>query len=418
MSTKSHSYNPASRYLLAFVIALCFSIGLYALPGTEKNRNEQESHYTIVIDAGSSGSRIFIYQVTPGTHDEVPEVSLLESKKVTPGISEYDHNPEQGRKNLKTLLNTAKEAIAPEKRKKTALYLMATAGMRLLTDARREHILKEVSQILRDDKSFDFKFAMVISGAYEGLYGWMAVNYLDDRFAPSEKREGLLEMGGASTQIAFIPSESFEDHKISRTLQNKTYDIYTRSYLYMGVNEARKLTATSNCYPLQFPIDNKGKSGTGNFDRCVTDIVESFSTLCENLECNGPHCIFKNGFSPKVEDTYLALSSFYFTFKFLDLGEQVKPDVLRKKGREFCNTDWETLKTTYPKIPEPFLKSYCFNAAYFWSLLEKGYGFSDSRANIETKGKVKGTEISWTLGALIDMELGHRPEKYDIRKRD
>ena len=284
--------------------------------------------------------------------------------------------------------------------------------MRILSAAKREKIMKAVSDVFIEDDTFDFKEAVVISGAYEGLSSWIAANYLDDSFDPQKAREGILEMGGASTQIAFVPSTGFRDHKVVRKIRGNNYTVFTKSYLYMGMEQAQRLAAAQSCYPINFPISAGSINGSGNFERCVADIMEAFTALCEKLEHAGPHCIFKKEFTPHVENEFFAISAFFYTFNFLGLHEQIDLNALQSKGSEFCLTDWEMVKKMYPNTPEKYLKSYCFSSAYFWSLLNNGYLFPQDTVAITAKEKIGDTEISWTLGALIDIELGNAPMLY------
>ncbi|MCP4407008.1 MAG: hypothetical protein GY807_04475 [Gammaproteobacteria bacterium] len=398
--------NGFKRYLVAACVLIVLAGCAAPQPRVETASSRPD--HALIIDAGSSGSRIYIYEVGSNANSEIPEITLLGSSKVEPGISEYETNPGQTRKDLGKLIVAAKEKIDAPKQKNTPLYLLATAGMRLISDARRERILKEVSRFLIEDGTFDFKTAVVISGAYEGLYAWLGINYLDDRFDSSKTREGVLEMGGASTQVAFTPSAAFTKHKVQRVLRGKTYDIFTRSYLYMGVNEARELAGTANCYPPGLSADE-----TGGFVRCASDISDKFDALCENLECAGPHCIFREEAVPLMDGNFFALSSFYYTFKILGLEQAAGLKALRVRGGEFCSTDWDQLQKRHPKTKDKYLREFCFNSAYFWSFLKHGYGISDNRVKIIPKNEIDGWgDINWTLGALIDITLGNEPMKY------
>lgn len=401
-------------HLASVLIAVFLSVALAGCVSHSHPPHQQqgEPHHALAIDAGSSGSRIYIYRVESGIYGNIPKVSLLGEKKVKPGISEWEADPERARKNLASLLAYAKEKIDITERKATPLYLMATAGMRILSSSKREKTMKEIESFFMADNSFDFKGAVVISGAYEGLYSWIAANYLDDLFDPTTTREGIIEMGGASTQIAFVPAAESGNPPIQREFRGKTYNIFAKSYLYMGAEQARKLAGSTNCYPVGYPTAAGDASGTGDFDLCANEVVEQFTALCENLEQGGPHCIFKTGFSPPIQKDFSAISAFYYTFDFLGLEDPVRLEDLRKKADDFCAKDWNTLKKQYPKMPEEYLKSYCFNSAYFWSLLAEGYHFGQDTGAIRATEKINGTEISWTLGALIDTELGHAPARY------
>ncbi len=368
---------------------------------------DAKPQYSLVIDAGSSGSRIYVYQVKPNQHEELPEVTYLDSKSVNPGISEYDEDPATGKKNLQDLLDFAKSKVPVTEQKSTPLRLMATAGMRMPIKARRDQIMKEVNAVFTADGSFDFKGAIILAGSYEALYSWITVNFSNDHFDPAQKREGLLEMGGASTQIAFTRKhkKAGKRHRIERTIRGKDYYIYARSYLFMGQIEAMILSVTSNCYPKKYAMDFG--FGTGDFDECASDIMERFSSICENMEHGrGPHCIFQRPVNPRGQIDYFAVPAFKETFEFFGLTPNVNLVALVEKGREYCAMEWEAVKAKYSAVHPFFLKSFCYNMAYFWSLIAKGFGLEDKDANIVPN------EGSWTLGAIIDTTLGHQPAEY------
>lgn len=52
---------------------------------------------------------------------------------------------------------------------------------------------------------FQDKWARVISGEEEGVFGWITVNYLASTLVPQGGTTlGALDLGGASTQITFV----------------------------------------------------------------------------------------------------------------------------------------------------------------------------------------------------------------------
>ena len=56
---------------------------------------------------------------------------------------------------------------------------------------------------------------------------------------------GALDLGGASTQITFIPAQPLPPEKIAKygahlDLYGGPYDVYSQSYLCYGNNEARR----------------------------------------------------------------------------------------------------------------------------------------------------------------------------------
>lgn len=78
------------------------------------------------------------------------------------------------------LLRFAEEHIPKEKLAETDLLIFATAGMRLIPEPRKKaiighlrHKLKEVTSLRVTDPNI-----RVIDGAWEGIYSWIAVNYI------------------------------------------------------------------------------------------------------------------------------------------------------------------------------------------------------------------------------------------------
>jgi len=159
------------------------------------------------------------------------------------------------------------DIIPAEKISSTPVYIYATAGMRLLKEEERNAILSEACSYLKKNYNFlvtDCKKQIVnISGEEEGLYGWLGLNYLKNGFSGSgsmSKRSnskdttpsyGVLDMGGASTQIAydissFIKNPNKDEENVLKTELHKisgektTYNVYSTTFLGFGMNETRR----------------------------------------------------------------------------------------------------------------------------------------------------------------------------------
>ncbi|CAF3015410.1 unnamed protein product [Rotaria sp. Silwood2] len=213
---------------------------------SEKLANENpDLHYGIVIDCGSSGSRLYIY-IWP-EHSGKPN-ELLQIKQL--------------------LDNFAANTIPSVKHIDTPLYILATAGLRFLTPNQQKQLLED----LFNDIERDYKFLIenthiqVISGQLDGIYSWIAINYVLGRFQNtntesksvtndnsnlnSKRRPttvGVLDMGGASAQIAFEVSKTtpivgkevaefslgYDEHQ-----EALKYKIYVTTFLGYGANKA------------------------------------------------------------------------------------------------------------------------------------------------------------------------------------
>ena len=385
---------------------------MFLLPEESLNDHTTSTlRYTIIIDAGSSGSRVYIYGSEMQKYANLSKINLLKTKKIKPGISTFGKNRDEILKDevqdhVSELMEQANtffrsHKINLENSNRIPVYFLATAGMRLQREADQERILQEVREYFHNHPSFDLKMAQILSGPYEGLYSWLAVNYLDDHFDPNQTREGILEMGGASTQITFLANSDVADNSISRNIRGKTYKIFSKSYLNLGQDQARELVGMKSCMPCQ---ENPTCKPNERFHQCAADILTKFQSHCTTH--GNDACLFSNEFEPQVEGDFVAVSAFYYILNGLE--EPIRLTELESKGVEFCSL--ERLKTQFPKTASKYLINYCFNAAYFWNLLGKGYRFNDDHVTLATKNEINGVKISWTLGALLDIELGHVPQ--------
>ncbi|NOQ72882.1 MAG: hypothetical protein GQ574_12815 [Crocinitomix sp.] len=396
-----------NKLALLILIFIAYTPTVSANSVCEK-ANEIKPHYSLIIDAGSSGSRIYIYHIKPTTTEGLPIIELITQKKVEPGISTFEMHPDSILTLMNTLLTFAESKIDSAYWKETKLYLMATAGMRLVEKKQQKQTMRELSAFFKKNSKFNFKKALILSGQYEGLYGWSALNYLDDSFNPLTARESMLEMGGASTQITFLAEKSKDKHLLYRSYSGKSYTIFAKSYLQMGQDRAQELVAVPACYPTNYPLTDD-LAGTGDFTQCSQGIKRIFNEICDSLDI--ADSLFKSSFHPNTENEFIAIAAFYYTFDFLEFEDSLALDALRSSGEYFCGKTWEELKLEYPDENESRLKSYCFNTAYFWILLSQEYGFNKN-AVIRTNIEINEQEISWTLGAVLDLEMGYAPEKH------
>jgi apyrase len=382
--------------------------------------NTVDARYGLIIDAGSSGSRIYIYCWKPAGANGIPWVAAapaLEGEpswtmKVKTRLSDVsDDNDAEN--SLKPLINYALEKIGndPQTLAQTPLYLMATAGMRLKAKdhpAQSKVIIRIVDKYLK--KTFASASSTVISGEEEALYGWIAVNYLmgflKEKDGNSSPTMGTLELGGGSTQIAYASSNPPPQGLATLQWGETTYQIYPHSLGDSGQDQAlEKINAaykTDNankeeklnpCYPRGYSKrgDADLGKGTGVYDACKQKIIDTLPLVNQ-------HRLLLHG-------AFLAYSGYYYTHSFFKLKPFSSLANLEEAGRTYCETDWQnlTLVVKYSDQDDRYFPQYCFKAAYIAALLQTGYGFPADTRQIIFTDTLHGNEISWTLGAMIHM---------------
>jgi Golgi nucleoside diphosphatase len=244
---------------------------LWSDPGTM----DEESVHGLMVDAGSTGSRLHIYEWEPRVLRSDQDVSAAVSgiklsfpgtesrwtDRLRPGLASFgrvsdDLLPGAIAEYLEPLLDFARTILHSKQSQfsKFPIFLRATAGMRILDPTDRARVMQAVRELFRNKTYCPFLFvdeqARVLSGEEEAIYDWTAVNFLlGDLLEQSEgagtvinpkKTVGALDLGGGSTQIAFYePNEDVMANLFKLQIgQAKHWNVYAHSFLFYGMNEA------------------------------------------------------------------------------------------------------------------------------------------------------------------------------------
>ncbi|XP_076844507.1 ectonucleoside triphosphate diphosphohydrolase 3 isoform X2 [Brachyhypopomus gauderio] len=403
--------------------------------------------YGIVLDAGSSRTTVYLYQWPAEKENNTGVVSQTKKCQVKgPGISEMTT---ESWKNLKICMENITKAVPLSQHNSTPVFLGATAGMRLLKQKNEEaanNILVTLQNYLLS-LPFDFQNASIISGQEEGLYGWITVNYLLGNFlekniwnawvhAHGGRTVGSLDLGGASTQIAFVaPDDTRGKDLVKVSLYGYEYNIYTHSFLCYGKNEAEKkvlaeLAKSSSqwsdinhpCYPAGYNITMRASDVFGSEctkskapaqygpEKNITFLGQSDPAMCKHLvrrifdlkSCQGKeNCSFEGVYQPPVTGDFTAYAGFYHTTEFLKVNGSNSLEMFNTTMWSLCSKDWKTLKKNY-KTSEKHLKSHCYSANYIHTLLADGYKFnSDNWENLNFQNEINKASIAWSLGYML-----------------
>lgn len=218
---------------ITFFVLICLCLLRPSYAATESNPDDLSIKTSttrgLVIDAGSGGSRLHIFNWAPRVFDSLPPpisfptTEELWTARMSPGIATLV-GLEAVSAHLAPLIDFARSSLVgfEDDFDDIPIFFKATGGMRELPPAEREKIMVFV-RILLSDKSFcPFYFhdemARVISGEEEAIFSWAAVNFLfgtllldsqgSGEASPTNGTLGTVDLGGASTQIAFfVPSQ-------------------------------------------------------------------------------------------------------------------------------------------------------------------------------------------------------------------
>jgi len=326
--------------------------------------------------------------------------------KVEPGISSFAENPEGVATYLAPLLEHARTQIPPSLQPETPLFLLATAGMRLLTPTQQARVLQETCTFLKFHSNFRIDgpseagpcgtSVRIITGEEEGLFGWIAVNYLMDGFASTDEQRttyGFLDMGGASTQIAFEPSQAEREKADNlmtvrlRLLSGKEihHKVFVTTWLGYGTNQARERyvgmmvdnyeastppSSTEHiiydpCLPKDLrltenPLHESTTSqhsnsphtlvGTGSFEQCLR---HTSPLLNKDSPCPDAPCLFDGVHVPPIDFTaahFIGVSEYWYSSEHIfNLGGAYDVVQYERAASQFCGRTWDNIIDQHDK---------------------------------------------------------------------
>ncbi|NXA50375.1 ENTP5 diphosphohydrolase, partial [Nothocercus julius] len=353
-------------------------------PNTCPINAKPNTFYGIMFDAGSTGTRIHIYTFVQKSPEKLIELEGEIFESVKPGLSAYADQPEKVRL-----------SFIPCK----LIYFFF-----FLTIASVREVFEESPFLVPEDS------VSILDGSYEGGIMWFA----GQLSGQNQHTVGTLDLGGASTQITFLPrfeetlKQTPGDFLTSFEMFNSTYKLYTHSYLGFGLKAARLATLgaldtkavdgqmfRSSCLPKQLEAEwhfggvkyryGGNKEGEMGFKPCYLEVLKIIKgKLHQPDEIRGSSFYAFSYYYDRAVDTNL-----------IDYEEGGVLEVrdFERKAKEVCD-NMERYSSA-----SPFL---CMDLTYITALLKEGFGFRDSTLLQLTK-KVNNIETSWTLGATFHL---------------
>lgn len=240
----------------------------------------KEKQFAIVIDAGSTGTRVLAYEFHLGYLDGRLVLDRELFKEVKPGLSAAADRPENAAKQINELLNDARQFIPSVLWPETPVVVKATAGLRLLDPVKADNILNVVRETLQNSGFLSVKNAVeIMDGTDEGIFSWFTVNFLLGRLS-GHNTVAALDLGGGSTQVTFVPKDPAQTPSFNEFMHNvptdtdTNFNVFTNSYLGLGLMAVR-YAVFSNELP---------KNQTELTSYCVNPIVKRKLWTYGNVE--------------------------------------------------------------------------------------------------------------------------------------
>lgn len=287
-----------------FILILLF-IGFYLESHIWKPNNS--SYYTVVIDCGSTGTRVNVYEWISGSVVSKKNLPILlhsypdnnatnknsslwknscqyHCMQTEPGLDKLVNDSLGVRQALEPLIVWAEGLIPRKMHDETPIFVMATAGMRRLPRDDVFRVLEDVEAVVKDHSfMFDKRWIRVLSGREEAYYGWVALNYKMGSFDDDYRREsstlGLVDLGGSSLQIVVeIDRDTGDDVNAMRSEFGPVeHRIVAYSLPAFGLNEAFDRTVS------MLRNNQSGETSRSGYELSHPCLM---STFVQNYTCN------------------------------------------------------------------------------------------------------------------------------------
>ena len=115
--------------------------------------------------------------------------------------------------------------------------------MRVLPEDQANAILNEIRKLFSDKTKCPFLFeantdVRIISGAEEGIYSWVTINFLAGVFGSNYKSYGSLDLGGSSHQNTWDLKNTNNSDIFDIEVAGRSYSLFARSYVGYGQDKA------------------------------------------------------------------------------------------------------------------------------------------------------------------------------------
>lgn len=408
------SYSKGQIYVvLAWILTL---LSLYCIRSPVFGLNsDTRLQYALVLDAGSTGSRMHVFSFRGNFLSGSFVLVDSHVKKTDIVFSHFSEDKNAVAKAMMPLLAFGEGHVPMAMQPSTPLMIYATGGLQTLPEDEAKDILDLVNlEVSRSIFRTKRAWSRVIHPEEEAIFAWSAVSYLLLNDNVMQPRLGILDLGGASVQVAvpYLHKEQegepgvWSAHPVVWTAHPPggigQYPMYTTSEQGLGLLEARKT------------FMNLGGEGK---DKCG---MMGFSAGTAWWECT--HAIhqglFQSRKNPPMADMPITEGVTFYLFSLLydrtvGLGLAIKEDAtlaeLTDAGIQVCSArtdadlmtqlDSEHLKLG-PKISD--LGMLCFDLAYIFTMLHSVMRFSLKERHLRFINNLDGMDLSWALGAVLN----------------
>jgi hypothetical protein len=176
------NFNNIRKFLFVLILITLLFVLYSSLSLSPLLRMLDPYSYVLVLDAGSTGTRIHVYKFRSATDNENSDTVVLKNEifeERKPGLSSFADQIFKAEEQIDELLEIANEEVSQFKHRSTPLVLRATAGLRLLNETKQKLLLESVSKSFNKYGFYRSKMDIAIMNeTEEGIDAWLTLVYL------------------------------------------------------------------------------------------------------------------------------------------------------------------------------------------------------------------------------------------------
>jgi Golgi nucleoside diphosphatase len=345
-----------------------------------------------VIDAGSTGTRLYIYSYSPNAQGN-SSIKEVWSKKIQPGFASLELKKESVDAYFDRLLTDIPF-------NNISYYFYSTAGMRLHSRIRQGRYYRYLRDWFVEHPQHQLAEAKTITGNEEGKFAWLAVNYQLGTFSKKSAPVGVFDFGGASVQFVMPVKPQMGKNNndlVHLTVNNKPYTIFVHSFLGLGIVEvSHQYLNQAQCFSTGYELPD-GSFAQGDAYHCREEIsklvnnVHKVDMYIQPIVKDNPECSwYAIGGLVYLADTEV--------FNFAE-GIFNMQDLLAISDQSLCKKKWSELQTQFPRDDNAYRN--CLDAAAYYSLIHEGYGVPETKPI----HLIKNSAADWTIGVVVNRNM-------------
>lgn len=380
--------------------------------------------YVAVIDAGSSGTRLTLYADDP---DSLVPIAMTVANTRTKGLSAFAVAPDQaGPAAISPILGELQAYLSNNNISPTAVpvALLATAGLRNVRNAdpaAAQAILSSTASAIRA-AGHPIAANRILPGVQEATLAWLDTNALADTLDGNRRTLGIVEIGGASAQVAFESSdiEGRSVHVV--TVDGSSIPVVATSYLGLGANDARDFMQAENdagsfCFPnnaagidpLIYMSDSSRpvESGTARYswDRCAHAYLSVITQVGRQRTSTARTAPWQLRDVPTFATTkFIGLGGIPFNYSDLMIPPSANPRAaLKGSTQRTCAgpNAWQRVNTLFVGRSNSIAETICSSSTYQYQFLfgDRGIELAPNQLIVSTANLPRAP--AWTSGYAI-----------------